>query len=190
MIKDPPLLLLRVVLVLASALLCSSQDYDFGTTVAAAPPPALDDCNGIFLSYTFISREKEFPHVKNVSAQSWAFKSEVVVVNAGSEELKGWKVFVGFQHREILVSADGAVITDGGDFPADVGNGTYLSGYPMTDLKTSIDTAGDFKQIQAKVEMTGTMFGLRPKAVPMPKTIRLENDGFKCPAPHLHGKYI
>ena len=156
--------------------------------MAAAPPPALEDCNGIFLSYTFISREKEFPHVKNVSAQSWAFKSEVTVVNAGLEELKAWKVFVGFQHREILVSADGAALMDGGDFPVAVGNGTYLSGYPMTDLKTSIDTAGDYKQIQARIELTGTMFGLKPKAVPMPKTIRLENDGFKCPAPHVHGK--
>ncbi|KAF4378055.1 hypothetical protein F8388_020691 [Cannabis sativa] len=185
---QPPLLYKVLFLALVHIfLLCSAQDNDAGLT-ATAPPPALEDCNGIFVSYTFISRTKEFPRVKNVSAQSWAFKSEVSVVNAGSEELQAWKVFVGFQHREILVSADGAVVMDGGDFPVDVANGTYLSGNPITDLKTSIDTAGDFSQIQATIAITGTMFGLRPKAIPMPKTIKLENDGFKCPAPHLQGK--
>lgn len=175
---------------------CHGQDYDFGDSKpakpakkAAAPPPEYNDCNGIFLSYTFISREKEFPRVKNVSAQAWAFKSEATILNAGSEELPAWKMFIGFQHKEILVSTSGAVVMDGSDFPVEVGNGTYLSGYPQADLKTSIETAGDLSQISAKIEITGTQFGLNTASVPMPKTIRLDNDGFKCPAPRRHGMF-
>ncbi|KAE8637507.1 hypothetical protein CSA_004763 [Cucumis sativus] len=44
-------------------------------------------------------------------------------LNAGTTELEGWKMYIGFQHREILVSASGAVLVDGSDFPADVGKG-------------------------------------------------------------------
>lgn len=185
--------------------LCSGQDYIIGDGAAtlggggddgddakpkkAAPPPEQDSCNGIFLSYTFISREKELPKVKNVTAQAWAFKSEALILNAGTTELKGWQMFVGFHHREILVAADGAVVLDG-DFPVDVSNGTTLAGNSVTDLKTSIETAGDMDQIQAKIEFTGTQFGLKPPAVPMPKTIRLVNDGYKCPAPRRRGKFF
>ncbi|KAM5585729.1 COBRA-like protein 10 [Rosa sericea] len=162
---------------------------DGGDGDKPAPPPEQDDCDGIFLTYTFISREKEYPHKKNVSAQAWAFKSEASILNAGSSELKAWKMYIGFQHREILVSADGAVMVDGGDFPASVGkNGTYFQGNPQTNLKNSIDTAGDVTQIQARIKLKGTQFGLPAKAIPMPKTIRLVNDGYKCPAPRIRGK--
>ncbi|MCL7049589.1 hypothetical protein MKW94_028964 [Papaver nudicaule] len=160
------------------------QDYDFEADKkkAAAPPPEENNCNGIFLSYVFISREKEFPHLKNATAQAWAFKSVATILNAGEKDLKAWKMYIGFQHKEILVSAGGAVVMDGDDLPAFVGNGTYLSGYPQADLKTSIETAGDLTQIQAEIQLEGTQFGLKPPAVPMPKTIKLVNDGFKCPA--------
>lgn len=161
--------------------LSKSQDYEDEQT--AAPPPEEENCDGIFLSYIFISRQKEFPHVKNSSAQAWAFKSMATVLNAGTRELKAWKIFIGFQHKDILVSASGAVILDGDEFPASVGNGTYLSGYPQADLKTSIDTAGDINQIQVEIQMTGTQFGVKPPGVPMPKTIQLVNDGYKCPTP-------
>lgn len=174
------------------------QDYDGGVVSGDNPAtPALPEqnrCNGIFVTYTFISREKEFPRLKNVSAQPWAFKAEASVLNAGDDELQAWKVFVGFQHREILVSADGAVVVPaddgvgggagGGQFPVEVGNGTYLSG---SDLKTAIDTAGDLDQIEARVSITGTMFGLKSGAIPMPKTLRLENDGYDCPPARIHG---
>jgi hypothetical protein len=83
---------------------CHCQDYD-ETSTPAAPPPEQDDCNGIFLSYTFISRLKEYPHLKNVSAQAWAFKAQATVFNTGEDELNAWKMFIGFQHKEILVSA-------------------------------------------------------------------------------------
>uniref|UniRef100_A0A7N0SVM3 COBRA C-terminal domain-containing protein n=1 Tax=Kalanchoe fedtschenkoi TaxID=63787 RepID=A0A7N0SVM3_KALFE len=88
-----------------------------------------DGCNGIFLSYTFNSREKELPRVKNSTAQAWAFMSELFILNAGETELK-----------EILVSADGAVVAGGSDFPVPVGNGPLFIGYPQADLKTSIQS--------------------------------------------------
>ncbi|KAI4371127.1 hypothetical protein MLD38_019394 [Melastoma candidum] len=165
---------------------------DYGGDVQAqpaAPPPVIDSCNGIFISYEFLSRTKEYPHVKNMTAQSWAFKSVATVLNTGTVDLNEWKLYVGFQHREMLVSADGGVLEDTDGFPASVGNGTYLTGYPQGDLLTSIETAGDLTQIQAAVQMKGTQFGVKPPGVPMPKTIRLENDGIKCPAPTRHGKY-
>ncbi|KAK1283086.1 COBRA-like protein 10 [Acorus calamus] len=167
-----------------SIFITTAQDYG---DEPAAPPPAEDDCTGIFISYTFTSRQKEFPHVKNASAQAYAFKAMATILNAGEKDLKAWKVYIGFQHGEILVSASGAVLTDGTDFPAHVGNGTYFSGFPNADLKNSIDTAGDLSQIRVEIDITGTQFGVKSPGIPMPKTIRLANDGYKCPKPSLLG---
>ncbi|KAH8512336.1 hypothetical protein H0E87_005826 [Populus deltoides] len=64
----------------------------------------------------------------------------------GEHELKGWQVFV---HKEILLSASGAIVVNGDDFPVAVGNGTIFAGNPQVDLKTAIETAGDFTQISA-----------------------------------------
>ncbi|KAK2369803.1 COBRA protein [Trifolium repens] len=108
-------------------------------------------------------------------------------MNVGDEELKGWKMFIGFQHREILVSADGAVPVDAEDFPAEVGNGTTLAGSSATDLRTAIETAGDYTQMTVRVQMSGTQFGLGAGGKPMPKTIKLVNDGFKCPPASRQG---
>ncbi|XP_027343304.1 COBRA-like protein 10 [Abrus precatorius] len=181
----------RIVAIIANLLLllvCDGQGLE-GGKLASAPPSMteLDNCDGLFLTYSLLGREKEFPHVKNVSKQAWAFKAEASLMNVGDEEVTGWKMFVGFQHKEILVSADGAVLIDAGDFPAEVGNGTTLVGNDVTDLKTAIDTAGDVNQMGVRIQMTGTQFGLGVGATPMPKTIRLENDGFKCPAPGRKG---
>ncbi|KAJ0966115.1 hypothetical protein J5N97_027253 [Dioscorea zingiberensis] len=178
--------LLFVAVLIAGA---AAQDYDDGAQ-EAPPPPALDNCDGVFLTYTFISRAKEFPHVKNSSAQAYAFKSMATILNAMDTDLKAWKMFIGFQHDEILVSAGGAVVTEGSDLPAKVGNGTSLSGFPQTDLLNSIDTAGDMNQIQVRIDLTGTQFGVKPPAVPMPKTIKLLNDGFKCPTPTKKGSIM
>ncbi|KAK3035075.1 hypothetical protein RJ639_032577 [Escallonia herrerae] len=180
-------LIFAVTLFFFTNFVCRGQDYDGGNSPPAAPPHEADNCNGIFLSYIFMSREKEYPHVKNATAQAWAFKSTVTIMNTGIYDLKEWKMFIGFQHQELLVSASNAVLVDGNELPAPVGtNGTYLSGFPQTDLKTSIETAGDLTQIQVQVQLTGTQFGIKPPGVPMPKTIRLANDGFKCPAPTRH----
>ncbi|KAK3024307.1 hypothetical protein RJ639_043169 [Escallonia herrerae] len=170
---------------------CVAQDFgDGGGATGAAPPPEADTCDGIFLAYNFEGREKEYPRLKNASAQPYSFKASATVLNAGSYELKSWQIFIGFQHDEILVSADGAMVMDGDGLPLRVGNnGTHLVGYPQTDLKTAIETAGDQSQIMAKVEMKGTQFGVK-KGDPMPKTIKLVNDGYKCPAPKRYQKSL
>jgi len=161
-----------------------------GAEAPPPPPPGLDTCDGVYVSYTFNERTMEYPHLKNASAQAYAFKSSATVLNAMTTDLKAWKLFIGFQHREILVSVEGAVIVDGSDFPASVENGTTLMGYPQTDLPSSINTAGDLDQIQVKINFVGTQFGLKGNAIPMPKKLELLNDGFKCPKATGKGKYI
>ncbi|KAL0306409.1 UNVERIFIED_CONTAM: COBRA-like protein 10 [Sesamum radiatum] len=96
------------------------------------------------------------------------------------------------QHRELLVSAEGAVVVDGdGDFPFRVGNnGTVLAGYPQADLKTAIDTAADFTQMQVQINLKGSQFGVSAKQTPMPKTIKIVNAGYKCPAITRKGGYM
>lgn len=161
----------------------SSKSQEYDDEKPAAPPPEVESCNGIFLSYEFISRKKEYPHVKNATAQSWAFNATATILNTGTIELKAWNIFIGFQHDEILVGASGAVLMEADDFPAHVGNGTHFSGSPQADLKTSIDTAGDLSQIQVQILISGTQFGVKPPGIPMPSTIHLVNDGYKCPVP-------
>ena len=170
-------------------LLCNGQDYGTPTEDGAGggePPPEMTRCNGIFMSYSFGSRETEYPHVKNVTAQSWAFKSSAMIVNVGKEELTGWQMFIGFRHKELIVSATGASPVDG-DYPLDASNGTTFVGSPNTDLKTSIETAGDFTQISTNIEITGTLFGVAKGVTPMPRTLKLINDGWECPAAKRKG---
>ncbi|URE10402.1 COBRA-like protein [Musa troglodytarum] len=97
------------------------------------PPKAQDRRIVVFLTYTFVSRSEENPRVM-------------------TQDLRAWKMFIGFQHNEILVvSTSEAVITDGTDFLAHVGNGTTLVGFPRTDLMNAIDTAGDLSQIRVEI---------------------------------------
>ncbi|PIN08538.1 hypothetical protein CDL12_18883 [Handroanthus impetiginosus] len=183
---------LKILFWIVLALFCSvkAQDYDSPET-PATPPPEIEHCDGIFVSYLFQGREKEYPFVKNVSAQAWSFKAMATVLNTGSRELKSWKIFIGFQHNELLVSADGAVVVGGDDFPVRVGNnGTVMAGYPQADLKTAIDTAADYTQMQVQINLRGTQFGVSAKSTPMPRTIRLVNDGYKCPAATRKGGYM
>lgn len=173
---------------------CNAQDdYENPDDAPVKPPKEQEECDGIFVSYTLEERERELPYVKNVTAQGWAFTASVFVLNAGAYELKSWQIYVGFQYNELLVSADGAVVVDGDGFPIRVGkNGTHLAGYPQADLKTAIDTASDMDQMTAKIKLKGTQFGGKKDAKPMPKTIKLVNDGYKCPAPKIKkgGTYI
>lgn len=184
-------LLIAILLITTSAispnLVLAQDSSDNGGEEEEKIPPAQEMCNGIFIRYNFVSRKKEYPIVHNASAQAYAFKSTATVLNTMDHDLKAWKIFIGFQHEEILVSVSGAVIMDGTDFPAHVGNGTSLSGYPQADLLNAIDTAGDLDQIQAKIELTGTQFGVKDPGVPMPKTLKLMNDGMKCPAATMKG---
>jgi len=182
------LLLLSCVFVFSGLEICHGQlDDDYDVATPPPPPRGFDTCNGIFLTYSLNSREKEWPHVQNVAKQAWAFKAEASLTNVGDEELKGWQMYIGFQHKEILVSADGAVPVDLEDFPAEVGNGTTIAGSSMMDLKTAISTANDWNQIAVRIQMSGTTFGLGASGKPMPKTIKLVNDGFKCPNPSRQG---
>ncbi|XP_010558433.1 PREDICTED: COBRA-like protein 9 [Tarenaya hassleriana] len=156
------------------------------TPAAVAPPPSLSPeemCNGIFLSYTFQRGLKIPPN--DSTDQPYRFESLLMVLNNGREELKEWRVFVGFRHREILVSATNALLVNGTDLPAPVGNGTVFGGYPVSDLKTAIQTAGDLNQFRALVSLVGTQFGVAPPAAPLPGNLTLVNDGWICPMPTL-----
>lgn len=167
-----------------------SKGQDYEGDAPPPPPPQLQSCNGVVLSYTFTGREKIYPYLKNASAQPWSFESQLTVVNQGEVDLKAWMASVHFQYNELLVSAEGATVVGGDGFPYAVGkNATIFSGYPMSDLKTAIETAGDETQYQVLVNLKGTMFGLR-KGDPMPKSIKLVTPGYKCPAPKRRGSYM
>lgn len=171
-------------------LIIGIKGQDYANSDETPKNPAQDHCVGVFLTYTFTQRTKEYPHVKNASAQAYAFEAQASILNTMSEDLKGWQFFVGFQHNEILVSIENAVLTNGTDFPVKVGNGTTFSGFPDTDLMNAIDTAGDMDQIQRIVKIKGTQFGVKPPGTPMPKSIKLMNDGFKCPASTKKGMHM
>ncbi|XP_010524566.1 PREDICTED: COBRA-like protein 7 [Tarenaya hassleriana] len=153
---------------------------------AAASPSDL--CNGVFVSYAYVKGSKIPP--SDSRNQPYRFESVLTVLNNGRDKLKSWRVFVGFAHREILVSASNAVLADGSSLPMGVGNGTVFAGYPMTDLKTAIETAGDVTQTQTRVELVGTQFGVAPPSVPLPNNITLANDGWVCPKASQQGKSI
>ncbi|KAL4560268.1 hypothetical protein LXL04_032418 [Taraxacum kok-saghyz] len=153
------------------------------------PPPVSDSCNGVFLSYTYTSGSRIPPN--RTSNQPYRFESILRVLNNADEELKSWRVFVGFQHDEFLVSASNAVIADGSAaFPGPVGNGTVFAGFPSADLKTAIETAGDVTQMSVEVDFVGTQFGVDSPDVPMPSNISLANDGFVCPRPTMQGTRV
>ncbi|KAE8692046.1 COBRA-like protein 8 [Hibiscus syriacus] len=143
-----------------------------------APAPASDSCNGVFLSYTYNSGRAIPP--TDPTNQAYRFESTLRVVNNGRHELKSWRAFVGFNHRELLVSASNAVLADGNSLPDAVGNGAVFAGFPMSDLKSAVETAGDTSQMEVSVGLVGTQFGVGAPDVPMPLNISLVNDGYTC----------
>ncbi|KAL3648641.1 hypothetical protein CASFOL_005044 [Castilleja foliolosa] len=150
----------------------------------AAPPPASDACNGIFLSYTYTGGRAVSPILRSdPTRQAYRFESTLSILNNDLDDLKSWRVFVGFQHDEYLVSVSNAVLADGNSFPGSVANGTVFAGFPNMDLRTGIEKAGDSTQMGIRVELVGTQFGVGPRGVPMPANISLVNDGWICPAP-------
>lgn len=154
---------------------------------ATAPPPASDACNGVFLTYTYETGKIVPPILRNTAQQAYRFESSFSILNNDLEDLKSWRVFVGFQHDEFLVSASNAVLADGTSIPGSVGNGSVFSGYPNPDLKTGIETAGDLTQMSVQVDLIGTQFGVAPPRAPMPANISLANDGWVCPTPTMQG---
>lgn len=158
-------------------------------SVAQLPSTGADSCNGVYLSYTYSSGRKLMPNLtSDPTRQPYRFESVLTLLNNGLVDLNSWRVFVGFKHNEYLVSASNAVLADGTSLPGRVGNGTVFSGYPMTDLKTAVETAGDLTQIQVQVQLVGTLFGVAPPTVPLPSNISLVNDGWFCPSPAARGK--
>lgn len=151
----------------------------------APPPPANSTCNDVFVSYTY-NRGRPIPPFDTTN-QAYRFESTVTVLNNGRDELKSWRVYVGFRYRELLSSATNAVLADGTPLPAFVGNGTEFVGFPETDLKTAIDTAGDYTQMEDRVELVGTQFGVGDPGIPMPNNLTLVNDGYTCPAATTKG---
>lgn len=57
---------------------CEAQDTE-------ALPPAAETCTGVFISYDFLTRTKEFPRVKKATAQPWAFNATATVLNTGKD---------------------------------------------------------------------------------------------------------
>lgn len=144
------------------------------TPITAQPQPPI--CNAIFITYTYGSGYPIPP--TDPTHQAYRFQSTLTLLNNGIEELKSWRVFVGFQHNELLVSASNAVLADGTPLPANVSGGATISGFPVTDLKTAVETAGDFNQMFAQVNLVGTQFGA--PNISLPDSITLANDGFSC----------
>ncbi|CAI9265286.1 unnamed protein product [Lactuca saligna] len=154
------------------------------TPTPPSPPPASDSCNGVYLSYTYTSGSKLPPN--RTSYQPYRFESTLRVLNNADEELKSWRVFVGFLHDEYLVSASNAVIADGSaTFPGPVRNYTIFAVFPSADLKTTIETAGDVNQMSVEVDFVGMQFRVDSPTVPMPSNISLVNDGFVFPRPSM-----
>ncbi|KAJ0910440.1 hypothetical protein HanRHA438_Chr06g0252321 [Helianthus annuus] len=148
-------------------------------TTLSQPPT----CNGISISYTHNSGFQIPPTVTNSGDQPYNFQSTLTLTNAAADRLNSWRVFIGFQHREVLVSASNAVLADGTSFPANVSGGAVFAGFPVTDLKTAVETAGDFNQMQARVQLVGTQFGVAPPNASLPANMYLVNDGFLCSTP-------
>lgn len=146
-------------------------------------------CNGILITYHY-STGAQIPPVLvpgDPANQPYRFESTLTVRNNGPAELKNWRVFVGFRHGELLVSAANAVLADGTPLPANVSGGTVFAGSPETDLKSAIETAGNVNEMQAVVELVGTQFGVGGPNVPLPENLTLANDGYLCPNPTVRG---
>ncbi|RZB90518.1 COBRA-like protein 7 [Glycine soja] len=159
----------------------------FFTAPSVSQRQATGSCNGILLSYAYTGGLQLPPNVSDPAEQPYRFSSTLTVLNNGLEELRSWRVFVGFQHGEWLVSASNAVLADGTSLPGSVENGTVLSGETVRDLKTAVATAGDLNQMQVRVDMVGTLLGVAPPSVPMPSSVTLANDGFLCGQPSGQG---
>ncbi|GMH19905.1 hypothetical protein Nepgr_021746 [Nepenthes gracilis] len=158
------------------------------TASAQAPAPSADTCNGIYITYTYNTGRKIQPFLKNDPIhQPYRFESTLTVLNNGADDLKSWRAFVGFQHGEFLVSASNSVLADGTSLPVSVENGTVFAGFPQSDLKTGIETAGDLTQMEVQVDLVGTQFGVAPPDVPLPSNVTLVNDGFLCPSASKQG---
>ncbi|PON40546.1 COBRA-like protein [Parasponia andersonii] len=148
--------------------------------------PPSHACNGVFLSYAYTGGHP-IPPTVDPANQPYRFESTATLLNNDLDELKSWKLLLGFQHNEVLVSASDSVLADGASLPAQVGNGVVLAGSAVKDLKSAVETAGDVNQTGVVIRLVGTQFGVGPPSVPMPVNISLVNDDYSCPSPTTQG---
>ena len=142
-------------------------------------------CNSsVGISYNLVSLSKSFPYELNPDEQPYAFKANLEIFNAGKEDLKGWEVFIGYVNKEILVSAGGALLSDGSSFPVNASEGVTLTS--SATLKTGIETANDFSQMGVVLELKGTEFGKNESS--LPNNITLVDPNFQCSKPILSVK--
>ncbi|KAG0453606.1 hypothetical protein HPP92_024910 [Vanilla planifolia] len=154
---------------------------------ASGKPMNETACNGIFLTYQFQGRKKIHPIVPNPADQAYAFGADVTLLNSGTSDLNAWTLLIGFSNREIIVSVSNAVLTDGSALPfySDPKTPVSFSGYPNTDLKTPIATAGDLSRIQTSVSIVGTQFGVPDPGVPLPSILTLSDPAWSCPIGYI-----
>ncbi|XP_008790855.1 COBRA-like protein 7 [Phoenix dactylifera] len=152
---------------------------------ASAPAPSSSDCNGVLLTYDFQRGQRLRPFVQDPNKQTWAFTATATILNSGTADLDAWELLIGFRHREILVSASPAILTDGSPFPYSTPNdsATSFSGFPNHNLKYPIEVAGDLSQISVQISIGGIFFGSPPPAVPLPSSLSLADPAFSCPVP-------
>lgn len=158
--------------------------------MAPAPAPGFDElfppCDGVHVLYESTFTKKIYPFL-NVTPwiQPYSFQALATLTNMGYSTVQNWEMGIMFQHNEILVDAGTAVLADGQKMPVDVSNGTILTGATPEDLKNAIETAGNIKLIQRKINILGTEFGV--KTDPMPTNINITDKDYNCSAPSFRG---
>ncbi|KAI3943044.1 hypothetical protein MKW92_000054 [Papaver armeniacum] len=154
----------------------------FSNALTPPTPPQVSYCKGVYIQYK-LTRTSMSPN------EHYPFESTAMILNNGIDDLKSWKLYIGFQYNEYLISAKNAVLLDGIDLPADIiTSEKVFSGFPITDLKSSTEADGDVEQMSVTISFVGTEFGVKPASVPMPRSISLLNDGFNCSEPKMQGK--
>ncbi|KAG0631966.1 hypothetical protein M758_1G294500 [Ceratodon purpureus] len=157
---------------------------------APAPGPSLEDlfppCQGVLVVYTTTFTKKIYPYLNDTPwIQPYRFQALATLLNQGYSTIANWEMGITYQHGEILVNAGGAVLNDGSRLPADVSNGTVLTGAQPQKLMNAIETAGDLQLIQRIIPLVGTEFGI--KRDPMPKSINITTKDYNCSVPTMKG---
>ncbi|EFJ05170.1 hypothetical protein SELMODRAFT_137554 [Selaginella moellendorffii] len=151
---------------------------------AAAQQPAFEDasnstCRGVLLHYSIRRVAKISPFLTDAAQQPYRFESALQLSNLGFSEVKNWRAFVGFQHREMLVQAPGALLADGENLPVTVAPaGATLAGFPQTDLLNAVETAGDTTKTSVTINLVGTEYGV--ENFPLPANLSFPVPGYTC----------
>ncbi|KAJ4775971.1 Protein COBRA [Rhynchospora pubera] len=161
--------------------------------VAAPPPPKPDrpdeiDCNGILLTYNVDNMTKIRPFTTDKSVQPFGFGATAALENAYTITLRNYTLLITYQHKEILVSMNGGVLTEDYFLPYNTSEAPFVSfsGYPDADLPTPIATGGDLKKFVHNITLTGTMFGW---VNPLPKKMVLGDPHWDCSNMSLYGNF-